>query len=490
MNEAELKTKFLSFFEEFVKSNPSLTGSLIEPQFVYVADGTKKQVLLVFQPGNKLQAEYDVGRLSQVFIERFPGIVFTSKKLPPPPEEEKPRESGPGGRLARAQKSEERIFAQWLVKGYGFDNFIVDGSNKVAYDACRRIALNPGARRETLLIHSQPALGKTHVVSAVANHVLETVDGVTLFFYKANEFGDDIKKAFGEKRFTAYKNRLKKADYVIFDDVQYLFTAPQNFVLSTFFEILDIRTSTDSPLVTIMTADRKISDCRLKIDKPDQGLQNHFEMIEEQEGVFATPHARFTTRIQSGHVITITSPSLKVKEKYLLRLLESEGHTLVHNDLDIVRRLVRMVPDDFRAIGTLNNDIFRAVYNNNISEALQIVLAQKLSEKGKQAGETDIAEIANDITERVAEVFGVAPHLIFEKRAGRTVDERILKSRAIVLYVLNNTYELSYSRLQEILKVPRSTINLTLKKYDKILENENDTVLLEKVMKNLRINNG
>ena len=58
---------------------------------------------------------------------------------------------------------------------YTFDNFVVGESNKLAYETALTVAQNPGKLYNPFFLYSKSGLGKTHLMNAIGNYIINTI---------------------------------------------------------------------------------------------------------------------------------------------------------------------------------------------------------------------------------------------------------------------------------------------------------------------------
>ena len=121
-----------------------------------------------------------------------------------------------------------------LNKKYVFDNFIVGNSNKFAHAAALSVAENPGNMYNPLFLYGNSGLGKTHLMHAIGNFIVENSNKKVLYvtseqfrqdFVKANRKDD---KGTNFNYIDFFKNKYRNIDVLIIDDIQFLGGASQS----------------------------------------------------------------------------------------------------------------------------------------------------------------------------------------------------------------------------------------------------------------------
>ncbi|MBR2678745.1 MAG: chromosomal replication initiator protein DnaA [Bacilli bacterium] len=115
-----------------------------------------------------------------------------------------------------------------LNSRYTFENFIVGNSNKFAQASALSVAENPGLLYNPLFLYGNSGLGKTHLMHAIGNYIVEHTNKRVLYvtseqfrqdFVKANR-KDDEGTNFNYVDF--FKDKYRNIDVLLIDDIQFL----------------------------------------------------------------------------------------------------------------------------------------------------------------------------------------------------------------------------------------------------------------------------
>ena len=152
-----------------------------------------------------------------------------------------------------------------LKSNYNFENFIVGNSNRFAHAAALSVAENPGKIYNPLFLFGNSGLGKTHLMHAIGNYIVETTNKKVLYvtseqfreeFVKANRKDDNGTK-FNYIYF--FKDKYRNIDVLLIDDIQFLGGAPQS--QQEFFHTFN-NLYNDSKQI-IISSDRSPDDLKL-----------------------------------------------------------------------------------------------------------------------------------------------------------------------------------------------------------------------------------
>jgi chromosomal replication initiator protein len=103
-----------------------------------------------------------------------------------------------------------------------FDSYIVGTANRLAAAAARRVAEAPGTAYNPLFIYSASGLGKTHLLSAIGNHIARVHPGLHVIYDTLEHLMESVMEAIQAGERDAFRSRLRHAGVLLLDDVQFL----------------------------------------------------------------------------------------------------------------------------------------------------------------------------------------------------------------------------------------------------------------------------
>jgi len=107
-----------------------------------------------------------------------------------------------------------------------FETFVVGVGNKSAYEAAVTVADNPGYRFNPLFLYGGPGLGKTHLMSSVANIVYSRDQNMKVRYLTSEVFSQQILEAYRSRNVDQLRKRYTGLDILIIDDIQFLAISP------------------------------------------------------------------------------------------------------------------------------------------------------------------------------------------------------------------------------------------------------------------------
>jgi chromosomal replication initiator protein len=105
---------------------------------------------------------------------------------------------------------------------YRFEQFIIGENNRLAHAAALAVAEWPGQAYNPLFLHAPPGLGKTHLLHAIGNYVLDFGGGATVRYTTAEEFTNHFVASLSSRTLESFKRAYRDADVLLIDDVQFL----------------------------------------------------------------------------------------------------------------------------------------------------------------------------------------------------------------------------------------------------------------------------
>ncbi|MBI0474385.1 chromosomal replication initiator protein DnaA [Sphingomonas sp. MA1305] len=175
---------------------------------------------------------------------------------------------------------------------FTFDRFVVDTANRVAFNAAKALAEPGPPRFSPLFLHSGTGQGKTHLMHAIGHAFLAAHPDATVLCMSAERFMFDFVAAMRARDTFAFKQRLRSADLLLIDDLQFI--AGKDATQEEFFHTVN----------EIMSAGKRLV---ISADRCPQAL----------DGV----EARIVSRMAVGLVADIKAPDLTLRRAILDRKL-------------------------------------------------------------------------------------------------------------------------------------------------------------------------
>ncbi|HEX7324800.1 MAG TPA: chromosomal replication initiator protein DnaA [Rhodanobacteraceae bacterium] len=135
---------------------------------------------------------------------------------------------------------------------YTFDNFVEGKSNQLGKAAAMQVAQNPGRAYNPLLLYGGTGLGKTHLMQAAGNLMLQRNPAMKLLYVHSERFTEMMIAALRNKNMDDFKHRFRSVDALLIDDIQ--FFAGKDATQEEFFHTFN--TLYESRQQIILTCDR------------------------------------------------------------------------------------------------------------------------------------------------------------------------------------------------------------------------------------------
>ncbi len=124
--------------------------------------------------------------------------------------------------FADEDKAKEPVYESNINKKQRFDTFVVGNSNRFATAAAQAVANNPGNVYNPLFIYGNSGLGKTHLMHAIGNAILEANPGAKVRYVTSETFTNEIINAIQNHTVKDFQEKYRTIDCLIIDDIQFL----------------------------------------------------------------------------------------------------------------------------------------------------------------------------------------------------------------------------------------------------------------------------
>lgn len=223
---------------------------------------------------------------------------------------------------------------------YTFDTFVVGENNKFARAAALAVAESPGKAYNPLFLYGGVGLGKTHLMHAIGNFVLEQNPDAKVLYITSEKFTNDLVNSIQRGEPEEFRNKYRSIDLLMIDDIQFFIGKErcQEEFFHTFNELYE-----NGKQMVISS------------DKPPKDI-NPFE-------------ERLQSRFEWGLVADIGKPDYETRYAILRKKIETEN---IHINDDILSMIAVKVESNIRELeGILNKMIaWSSLTNSEITMEL------------------------------------------------------------------------------------------------------------------------
>ncbi len=272
-----------------------------------------------------------------------------------------------------------------LNSEFTFQNHVEGKSNQLARAAARQVGENPGGNNNPLFIYGGVGLGKTHLMQAAGNILLEKNPSANVAYVHSERFVSDMVKALQHNSISEFKRVYRSLDALLIDDIQFFVRKErsQEEFFHTFNALLEGQRQ------IIITADRFPKD-----------------LIGLAE--------RLISRFGSGLTVAIEPPELETRMAILMKKALTEGVTLPEEVAFFVAKRIRSNVRELE--GALRRIIATAYFTGRI---IDVTLASE-SLKDLLAFQERLVNI-NNIQKTVAEYYKMRVADLHSKRRSRQI---------------------------------------------------------------------
>ncbi|HIG42134.1 MAG: chromosomal replication initiator protein DnaA [bacterium] len=254
-----------------------------------------------------------------------------------------------------------------LNREFTFSTFVEGSSNEFARAAALQVCDNVGKSSKCLLLYGGVGLGKTHLMHAVGNEILDRHPQIKVAYMYSQRFMEDMVRAIERGAMSDFTQYYRSVDVLLMDDIQFLAKGVKS--QEEFFYVFNRLQENGSQIV--LTCDR--------YPKEIKGLEE-----------------RLKSRFVWGMTAPIEPPELETRVAILLKKAELDGATVSHEVAffiaEKIRSNVRELEGALKRVIANAEFTGRAISLNQVKDALKDLLAIQ----DRQVGIENIQRTAAD----------------------------------------------------------------------------------------------
>ena len=344
---------------------------------------------------------------------------------PLPPDAAAEEEGGPGAPVTTPAGLNPR---------YTFDTFIVGASNQFAHAACRAVAEAPSRSYNPLFIYGGVGLGKTHLMHAIGQYVLQHDATLKLTYISSERFMNEMINAIRYDRILDFRERYRSVDVLLVDDIQ--FVSGREGTQTEFFHTFNALYDAQKQIV-------------LSSDRPPHEIP----ALEE----------RLRSRFEWGLITDIQPPDLETKIAILKRKAEAEVIPLPDN---VAMFIAARIKSNIRE---LEGSLIRLIaYASLTGREVSLDLAQEVL---RNVLEQDEKAITIDAIQKfVADYY----QLRVADLRSQNNSKSVVIPRQIAMYLCNQLTHASLPEIGRRFGKHHSTVIHSIRKVEETRKNDQD----------------
>lgn len=357
----------------------------------------------VFSVGTEFQKNIVMGTYAHVLTEAFSEMLALNVEIIINVGSEATENTASVPTVEELEKKNAELEKSYKFANYDytFDTFIEGPSNSFALACSKSVAKNCGEKEVSgynpLFIYGPSGMGKTHLITAIANEVRVTRPEFNIVYITSETFGNDLISAIQKNQISDFHEKYRNADMLLIDDIQ--FFAGKERMQEEFFH-------------TFYKLHQEGKQIVITSDKPPKEL--------------VTLESRLRTRFEGGLIADISAPDFETR----LAIITRKSELL---DLKMPPEVSEFMANRLKSnIRQLEGAVLRLkALNHFAGSPISISMAQSVI-RDVLTDEQPIPITVEKIISEVSTVYGVTPEdLRSNKRS-----QQISIARKVAIYVV------------------------------------------------------
>lgn len=340
---------------------------------------------------------------------------------------------------------------------YTFDNFVVGDSNRFAFSSCLSVAQNPGKLYNPLFLYGKSGLGKTHLMHAIGNYIVQNTN-LRVLYITTDEFMNEfisITRDSGNKEdnfnyIDIFKEKYRDVDVLMIDDIQFLGSA--NATQQEFTNTFNSLYYKEKQI--IICSDRSVDDLKMFAD-------------------------RLRTRFNWGLKAIISVPEFDLKVKIIKNKIKTSDLAIDLSE-EIIDFMASNCGSDVRNLEGMITRLAAYSAICNIKNYTLETAMEALDEYVNGMGQYTVNSIGK-IINIVSQYFKLTP----DDLKGKKRSKDIANARMIAMYLCRILTDETYPRIG--LEFGGRDHSTVIHAYEKINEDIKNNGELEKIISELKL---
>ena len=297
------------------------------------------------------------------------------------------------------------VSKQGLNSKYTFETFIEGSGNELAHTAGLAIVDNPGTRYNPLFVYGGVGLGKTHLIQAIGNEIINRNPKAQVVYITTEQFVNEFLDHIRYKK-KGFSERYRTADVLIVDDMQFI--AGKEKTQEEFFHTFNALHQANKQII-------------ISSDKPPKSIPT----LEE----------RLRSRFEWGMTIDIQPPDFETRCAILQAKAAQHNLNLDH---EVIEYLATHVQSNVRELEGSLNQLIAHSEMRGVEPSMEVATSLMSSARMRPKHITP-----KQVIERTAKHFQIE----IDEITGPKRDKDIVVPRQIAMYLLRSELHLSFPKV-------------------------------------------
>lgn len=329
---------------------------------------------------------------------------------------------------------------------YTFETFVVGDNNRLAYAAALAVGNQPAKSYNPLFLYGGVGLGKTHLMNAIGNRIIEKYKNYNVLYVTSENFTNQLINAIRDNKNEVFRNKYRNIDVLLIDDIQFI--AKKERIQEEFFHTFNTLYENGKQII-------------ISSDKPPRDIP----FLED----------RLKSRFEWGLLADMSCPDYETRLAILRKKAQDEN--IVIDDF-ILSNIANKIDSNIRELeGVFNKVVAIASLTHS---PITIELAEKSINEFKYNNEKVIS--SDFIKETVAKYFNINK----DELSGNKRSNEIAFPRQIAMYLCRSIANMSYPQIgTEFGGRDHSTVMHACRKIEKDTKEKSNTKLIVESVKNI-----